>query len=53
MKRKLNDRQVEKLMHAMDYIQSVKRELEEEDKGARIRQNLDKCIGIMYEQIHH
>lgn len=52
MKRKLTDRQVEKLMHAMDYIHDVQCELEEKNIGVRIQQNLDKCIGILYEQIH-
>lgn len=52
MKRNLTDEQVEKLMHAMDYIHDVQRELEEQNKCIRVQQNLDKCMGILYEQIH-
>ena len=44
---KLDERQAEKLLHAMDYIWRVKSEVEEMGKNKRIVNALDKCIGIL------
>lgn len=44
---KLDERQAEKLIHAMDYIWRVKSEVDETGKNKRIVNALDKCIGIL------
>lgn len=48
---KLNDRQIEKISHAMDYIHEVMMEIEESGKNKRIYNILDKCIGFLYDVI--
>jgi len=51
MERKLNDRQIEKIEHAMDYVHSVMTEIEESGKNKRIWNILDKAIGLLYDVI--
>ncbi len=49
--RKLDDRQREKLHHAMDYIHSVMMEIEESGKNKRVWNALDRCMSILYEMV--
>ena len=45
--KKLNEQQVEKLMHAMDYIHDVMQEVEDQKNTKRIIKKLDDCMGIL------
>ncbi len=49
--KKVNERQIEKLMAAMDIIHEVQTQLEEQKNTKRICKQLD-CIGNLYNVIH-
>ena len=45
--KKLTDRQVEELVHAMDLIHDVKLEIEGKKNTKRIWKKLDDCLGAL------